>query len=260
MGSARPIMLRGQPIAGGIMPAICTPLLARTREALLAEISEVLPKRPDVVEWRVDFFDALGDTGLVIDTAQALRAAAQGVPLLFTRRAAEEGGERVDLSESRVVELYEAVCAARCVDLIDYELAHSAEAFGRLREASRSQGIALIGSYHDFHSTPSSAAIVERFREAQKRGADVGKVAVMPKSPADVLTLLAATFDASRTLDIAIIGMSMGEYGSVSRMVGAVFGSALTFAVGKASSAPGQIPIEELREIVVSVRRSTGDA
>jgi 3-dehydroquinate dehydratase-1 len=52
--------------------------------------------------------------------------------------------------------------------------------------------------------------------------------------------------------------MSMGGYGSVSRMVGIVFGSALTFAVGKSSSAPGQIPIEELRTVLATVRRAAG--
>jgi 3-dehydroquinate dehydratase-1 len=50
--------------------------------------------------------------------------------------------------------------------------------------------------------------------------------------------------------------MSMGGFGSVSRMVGGVFGSSVTFAVGKASSAPGQIPIEELRATLATVSRS----
>ena len=256
MRSARPIMLRGQPIAGGAMPAICTPLVGGTRDALLSEMAEILPRQPDVVEWRADFFEGIGDLRPVLDTARALRAAAKGVPLLFTCRAAEEGGERLDLPESGVLELYEAVCAARCVDLVDYELSHPAEAFARLREASRNQGIALIGSYHNFDSTPPAAALLATFRDAEARGADVGKVAVMPRSPADVLTLLAATFEANQRLDIALISMSMGRYGSLSRMIGGVFGSALTFAVGKASSAPGQMPIEELRSVLAAVRRS----
>ncbi len=69
----------------------------------------------------------------------------------------------------------------------------------------------------------------------------------MPKGPLDVLTLLRATYDASQSLPLPLISMSMGPYGSLSRMVGFVYGSALTWAVGKSSSAPGQIPIEDLR-------------
>ena len=51
----------------------------------------------------------------------------------------------------------------------------------------------------------------------------------------------------------------MGAYGSLSRMVGFVYGSALTWAVGKSSSAPGQVPIEDLRA-VLAPRGLTGAA
>ena len=258
MTRARPITLRGKPVAGGTVPVICTPLVGRTRDDVLSELGAVLPKQPDVIEWRVDYFRAIDDAALVIDTGRALKSAAAGVPILFTRRSANEGGERVALSEAGVVALYETVCAAGCVDLIDYELANPAESFERVRAASRRSDIALVGSYHNFESTPPLEALLGKFRDAQARGADVGKVAVMPKSPEDVLTLLAATHRASASLDLPLISMSMGAYGSVSRMVGGVFGSALTFAVGKASSAPGQMPIEELRTVLAAVRRATG--
>jgi 3-dehydroquinate dehydratase I len=260
MAGAKPITLHGKPLAGGAIPVICTPLVGSTPAELLAEVASVLPKQPDVIEWRVDYFAALGDTPTVIDTAHRLKAACGNLPILFTRRAANEGGRNVSLSEPRVVQLYEAVCAARCVDLIDYELSHPGEAFERLRAASRQHEIALVGSYHNFQSTPPAEALVAKFRDARTKGADIGKVAVMPKSPADVLTLLAATYEANASLDIPLISMSMGGYGSVSRMIGGVFGSALTFAVGQSSSAPGQIPIEELRTVLATVRRSVGDA
>ena len=258
MSKTKPITLHGEPVAGGAIPVICTPLVGRTREEVLSEVAAVLPKHPDVLEWRVDFFGGIGDTGLVLDTARALKAAARDLPILFTRRSASEGGEPVALAEAAVVELYAAVCAARCVDVIDYELSNPGEHFRRLRTASREHGIAMVGSYHNFQSTPDSEALLAKFRDAQARGADIGKVAVMPKEPGDVLKLLSATWEASRSLDIPLISMSMGPYGSVSRMVGGVFGSALTFAVGKSSSAPGQIPIEELRAVLATVRRAVG--
>jgi 3-dehydroquinate dehydratase-1 len=78
----------------------------------------------------------------------------------------------------------------------------------------------------------------------------------MPKDPEDVLTLLGALWRASAAGSIPLIGMSMGGFGSVSRIVGGVFGSALTFAVGKSSSAPGQIAIEDLRIALNTVGRS----
>jgi 3-dehydroquinate dehydratase-1 len=95
-----------------------------------------------------------------------------------------------------------------------------------------------------------------KFIEAAHLGADIAKVAVMPKDPQDVLVLLAATLKASQTLGVPLISMSMGGLGSLSRIMGWVYGSAATFAVGKGSSAPGQIAIEELRAMLATVRRA----
>jgi 3-dehydroquinate dehydratase-1 len=87
-------------------------------------------------------------------------------------------------------------------------------------------------------------------------GADVAKVAVMPKTEQDVLALLAATDRARRTISLPLISMSMGGIGSLSRIMGWVYGSAATFAVGKSSSAPGQIAIEDLRSVLATVRKA----
>jgi 3-dehydroquinate dehydratase-1 len=55
---------------------------------------------------------------------------------------------------------------------------------------------------------------------------------------------------------LPLISMSMGAYGSLSRMIGWAFGSTVTFAVGKDSSAPGQVPIEELRAVLQATRKA----
>ncbi len=235
---------------------ICTPLVGKTPEAVLGELSIILPKTPDVIEWRVDFFKDIANTATVIDVAGLIKKAAGAIPIIFTCRSSNEGGERITLDGASVVKLYVAVCASRQVDIIDYELSNPADHRAQLRRASRENAVSMILSYHNFHSTPEAAVLVAKFTEAEQLGADIAKVAVMPKSPEDVLTLLGATWRASEAGGIPLIGLSMGGFGSVSRMTGGVFGSALTFAVGKSSSAPGQIPIEELRAVLVTVRKS----
>ena len=50
--------------------------------------------------------------------------------------------------------------------------------------------------------------------------------------------------------------MSMGPYGSLTRLFGWTFGSALTFAVGASSSAPGQVPIEDLNTVLAILQKS----
>jgi 3-dehydroquinate dehydratase I len=256
MAPVKPIEIRGRTVAGGAQPLICTPLVGRTRGAVLDELAAVMPKKPDLIEWRIDFFEAIADTGLVIDLARALKAGAGDAPILLTCRSSREGGERIPLADTGVVALLEAACAAGCIDLIDYELSNAAPDLRRLRAVSREHGVAMIMSYHNFQSTPDAAALVAKFTAAAGEGADIAKVAVMPRGPRDVLTLLEATLTASETLQIPLISMSMGAVGSLSRMFGWVYGSAVTFAVGKASSAPGQIPIDELRAVLAQVRRA----
>ena len=44
--------------------------------------------------------------------------------------------------------------------------------------------------------------------------------------------------------------MAMGGMGVISRMAGQVFGSAVTFAALGTVSAPGQVPLEKLKEVL----------
>jgi 3-dehydroquinate dehydratase I len=256
MTPPRRIQLSGKPVGSDAFPLIITPLVGRTPEAIADELAAILPKAPDILEWRVDFFDAIGDTARVIGTARALRAAAGGIPVLLTRRNATEGGQKVAIAEPEVVALYEAVCQARAVELIDYELSNDRGDIARLRGVSAANGVAMVMSFHDFQRTPAADVLEGKFALAQQLGADVGKVAVMPQDPADVLTLLGATQRASQALPIPLISMSMGAIGSISRMIGWVYGSAATFAVGKSSSAPGQVAIDELRAVLATLRQT----
>ncbi len=256
MQIAKPIELRGKPVAGGKFPLICTPLVGRTREQILNEVQVVLAKKPDILEWRVDFFEGIGSAADVISVAGAIKAAAAGVPLLFTRRSIREGGEKIALSEEQVIALYKAVCESRQIDVIDFEMSNDPAHIAVVRETSKANDIKLILSFHNFSFTPGLETLGQRFLQAEQSGADIAKVAVMPRNLEDVLTLLSATLAASQKLRIPLISMSMGPYGSLTRLFGWTFGSALTFAVGASSSAPGQVPIEDLNTVLGILQRS----
>ena len=257
MNAAKVIDIRGCSL-GGLTPLICSPLVGRTRERVLTEAAIVVAKKPDVVEWRVDFFGAIGDTAVVLDTATALRAVVGDAPIIFTRRSKREGGETVALDEEGVVRLYDAVGASRLVDFLDFEIGNDPEHVRRVVANAHAHKIRVILSYHNFGYTPGQDILVQHFLEAERLGGDVGKVAVMPRDRTDVLTLLAATAEADAKAHIPLISMSMGPLGSVTRMIGGVFGSALSFAVGEGSSAPGQMPIADLRSVHEIIERARG--
>ena len=258
--AVKPLVVNGAPVAGGRLPAICAPLIGRTADAVLAELAAVLPKSPDVLEWRVDHFAAITRVDDVVAVARRIRAAAHGVPLIFTRRSEREGGAQAAIADDHALALYEAVCAERCADFVDWELSSGPASLARARAAAHANGIALIASFHDFRATPAASVLLDTFARAARAGADVAKVAVMPSDARDVLTLLDATWQASRSLAIPLISMSMGPLGAVSRIAGFLYGSALTFGVGAASSAPGQLAIDELRATLETMRRASGAA
>ena len=256
MNQTRPIQVQGKLLGGGTLPVIITPLVGKTLAVILDEVAAIVPKKPDLLEWRIDFFEAIGDVKSVVDAALAIRQASGGIPVLLTRRNVSEGGMPIPIAEPAVVAMYAAACQARCVEMIDYELSNAPEDLKLLREVSAANGIALIMSYHNFQLTPDAEMLDSKFAAAERLGADVAKVAVMPTNEQDVLTLLAATDRARQALKIPLISMSMGGIGSLSRIMGWVYGSAATFAVGKSSSAPGQIAIEDLRAVLATVRRA----
>jgi 3-dehydroquinate dehydratase-1 len=257
MEAGKRIEIRGKTL-GGDTPLICTPLVGRTRERVLAEAASVIAKNPDVIEWRVDYFEAIGDTAAVLETGRALRAAVGNAPIIFTRRSIKEGGKPIAIGDEEIVRLYDAVGASGLVDFLDFEMSNEAEHVRSVRESARGHGARVILSYHNFGYTPGLDFLVQRFLEAERLGADVAKVAVMPRDRADVLTLLAATAQAEAKARIPLISMSMGPLGSVTRMIGGVFGSSLSFAVGEGSSAPGQMPIADLRAVFDVIGRARG--
>lgn len=256
MQTGKPILINGKPLGSGRFPTICTPLVGHTREQVLAELALVVVKQPDLLEWRVDFFQDIDNTSAVVALAADIRQAAAGIPVLFTRRSIREGGESIPLDEAGVVALIESVCASGQIELVDFEMNNNPADIAQVRAAAQKHGVALVLSFHNFQSTPSQEIIEQRFEQAQNLGADVAKIAVMPQRLEDVLAVFGATLASSQKLAIPLISMSMGGYGSLTRLFGWVFGSAMSFAVGAAASAPGQVPIEDMDTVLALLQKS----
>lgn len=243
-------------VIGAGIPKICVPLVGRTLAQLKEEAEYLLSADLDIVEWRVDFFEHVEDIGKVKEALAVIREILKDIPLVFTFRSAKEGGEK-EVPAKYYVQLNQAIAETGHVDLIDVEL-FSAEADVRaLISTAHAHGVKVIISNHDFHKTPPKEEIVGRLRKAQELGGDLPKIAVMPQSPADVLTLLQATYEMKEQYaDRPIITMSMAGKGVISRLAGEVFGSALTFGAAKKVSAPGQVAVGELRHIVTLLHKS----
>lgn len=245
---SRIVEVRGVRLGEGL-PKICVSLTGRTREELREEAGLLRTVDLDFAEWRVDFFAEVDSIDAVSEELAELRSLLGDIPLIFTFRSAREGGQR-ELPTEAYVRLNREAAASGHADMIDIELFAGDEAVRELTaEASRLGAVSIV-SNHDFNATPSQEELVSRLRRARELGADVPKIAVMPRNPGDVLTLLAATYEVSSEEQGPIITMSMDKAGAVSRIAGGTFGSALTFGAAKNASAPGQLAVTELRGIL----------
>lgn len=252
-----PVIVRNIAIGEG-RPKICVPIVASTKEAILQEASSFHQLPVDVVEWRADWFDRVFDTSQVLETAKSLRNTLGELPLLFTFRTAREGGEK-EISPETYAALNIAAAESGFVDLIDAELFTGDQIVKHIIENAHKAGVKVIASNHDFQKTPPKEELIRRLCNMQDAGADIAKIAVMPQSRQDVLTLLDATLE-MREYHAAgpIITMSMSGTGVISRLTGEFFGSALTFGAAKKASAPGQIDVQQLAEVLSIIHHSQG--
>lgn len=249
------VEVRGVRIGEGI-PKICVPIVGTTRDEILAAAKSFESVKKDVVEWRADWFNGVFDFAQVEAVMIELRQVLGNTPVLFTFRTANEGGEKA-IEPAAYAELNKRAAATGLIDLVDVEAFTGDEVVRDIIESAHESGVVVVASNHDFEKTPEKDEIVRRLRKMQELGADIPKIAVMPQSRKDVLTLLSATEEmASKYADRPIITMSMSATGLISRLCGECFGSALTFgAVGKAS-APGQMNASDLSEILNLIHTS----
>ena len=243
------IKVRNLEIGTG-MPKICVPIVGKTVPEILENAKSAVQAKADVVEWRVDWYEDVFSFECVEHVLRKLCEITGEIPLLFTFRTLQEGGEQA-IELLAYQELNERAAGTKLVDLIDAELSSGEETVKKLIKTAHDHQVKAVVSNHDFEKTPSKEEIVKRLRKMQELGADLPKIAVMPQCKKDVLTLLTATEEmAHRYADRPIITMSMAKDGVVSRMCGEVFGSALTFGTAGKASAPGQIEVGKLREVL----------
>lgn len=238
------------------MPKICVPLVGTTLSELREEAEALQVLAPDVVEWRSDFFGEVEDIAAVMEMLEELQRLLPEIPLIFTFRSAREGGEK-EISTEYYIRLNKAAAASGLIDILDVELSGDEADVRGLIAAAHSNAVFVIVSNHDFQGTPPQEEIISRLRRAQELGGDLPKIAVMPQSTGDVLTLLAATnIMQEQYADRPIITMSMAGEGVISRLAGEIFGSALTFGAAHKPSAPGQVAVAELRSVLELLHRS----
>ena len=243
------VTVRGIEFGSG-MPKISLPDVGQTEDDKLKQAQKALSRQPDCMELRIDCFLEVADVEKVLHTLKRLRNTIGEMVLLFTFRSDREGGRQA-ITVADYQRLCKQVCESGFIDLLDVEAFMQDGLLNSVSRMAHDNGVYVVGSNHDFDSTPEEQEIVRRLRFMDDGGADLPKIAVTPQKERDVLTLLSATLQYYEMGgEKPIITMSMGDMGMISRIAGEIFGSSLTFAVMDEASAPGQLPIDQVKEVL----------
>ncbi len=247
-------VIKGKKIGQG-RPLVCVPVMERRRDDIIKEIAYLSQSRTDMIEWRLDVFDGFCNCNAIREVLDAVAPILGDKIFLYTFRSKKQGGE-AEIDAETLENLQELAMESKCVDLVDLEYFEEEHPMRKIRKL-QAGGVHVVTSHHDFTETPKPEVMQMLLEEMCAGGADIVKLAVMPKNVTDVLHLLAVTARFhEENPDTPIITMSMGKMGNISRLCGETFGSCVTFGAHKKSSAPGQYEMNSLLEILDAIHES----
>jgi 3-dehydroquinate dehydratase/shikimate dehydrogenase len=221
------------------LPRVCVAVIGSDASNMI-EKAEAVIRDNSFLEFRLDY---LSKPALALPKIKRFMETHPGTVAIATCRRVAAGGKFRGSIASQLNVLAKA--AASGCQLLDVELQTASKSKPAQLVKLRSKA-ALILSYHDFRATKKLEQTLEKML---KYPADFYKVVSTATTLADNVTMI--KFLAKEGDKHSLIGMSMGEQGIISRVLGVRAGSVFTFAsagVGE-ETAPGQVTAQELRNV-----------
>lgn len=233
--------------------------MGRTEEEILCQINLINVSQNnqliDMVEIRADYFQGLGSPDEVKRLMTAVQRELSGKIVLFTIRSEKEGGQKLPSEITDIDGINRLVISNKLADIVDVELSDGNPSKRELAELAHDNAVKIIMSYHNFDTTPEQEFMTAKLEAMRNMGADIIKIAVMPESIHDVHRLMEAATYTKEKLDVPIVAISMGAIGVITRISGALYGSDITFGTLGQASAPGQIPVSDLKRMMDDIER-----
>jgi 3-dehydroquinate dehydratase / shikimate dehydrogenase len=209
---------------------ICISVAANEMNHLYSQMREALCNA-DMVELRLDHLPVL-DIPMII-----ARCKNYPLPLILTLRSQAQGGFFKGSEEFRL-RLIEQLAEIKSA-YIDLEHTISPEFLLSFRE--KFPTIKIILSYHDFERTPEDLEAL--LSDLQKKPADYYKIATKANTTLDSLRMLLFLKGKPN-----VVGLCMGELGTITRILGPKLNSTWTYAAlnQENATAPGQLTAHTL--------------
>lgn len=234
---------------GNGKPKVCVPLTGSTEEEIIREAEAAYRCQAEVIEWRADFFEHWREENAVMRVLKSIRMAIGDKVFFFAFRTQDEGGF-VSVKDEEYETIVRLAIDSRLIDLVDIECCVSEYRAMNLIAYAKEKNVFCMGSNHSFMKTLTVGEMEYRVRYMQKLGVDMVRIAVTVDRKRELFRLLSASFDLCEDLDFPLAIYAMGEQGSFSRVVCEFFGSCMTFGYLDRQSAPGQIDVRDLAEMV----------
>ncbi|WP_436872476.1 type I 3-dehydroquinate dehydratase [Acinetobacter haemolyticus] len=230
------------------------PITAKTKEQAIAQAKVIAANQDaDLAEFRIDLLDFAADTKQVIALGHELKKVLGNKPVIATIRTHNEGGQ-LTISDADYGKTYQAYLKQPFMDMLDIEMFRDQQVAKNTVQLAHDKKVLVVMSNHDFKKTPSEDEIVKRLLKQDELGADILKIAVMPQNKQDVFTLMNATLKVSQLSNKPLLTMSMGKLGTISRIATANMGGSFSFGMIGEASAPGQIDVTQLKQLLKTVQ------
>lgn len=242
------LIIKGHKLDEG-RPLICVPVIEQKRADILHEIDILCKKGAAMIEWRADWYEDVKQPEAVAGILKEMQPLVSDTILLVTFRSRAQGGER-ELTQEQRRAFYCMAAESDAADIVDVESFETADV-AELVQTLQKKGTAVIASHHNFQKTPEDGELKQILEQLAESGADIVKLAVMPNEVTDVFRLLSVTHDFKEAhRELPVVTMSMGGYGVISRICGELYGSCITFGSHEKPSAPGQLQMDALAQIL----------
>jgi len=203
--------------------------VARTRHKhTIQEHLDVAAQGAKLVELRMDYI------ARSVELARVLKNRPTAV--VVTCRRKQDGGRWEKSEEDRLMLLRQSI--AQGVEYVDLE-EDTAAKIPRYGKTKR------IISYHNFEGVPQDLEAIHA--RLAKLDADIVKVAVQANSFEDSIRVI----ELMRNAKIPTIGIAMGDYGSMTRILATRYGAPFTYCVFNLDRrvAPGQLSYQDMKKI-----------
>jgi 3-dehydroquinate dehydratase/shikimate dehydrogenase len=206
----------------------------------MLENAEQSVRENHFVEFRLDY---LANPAAILPKLKTFLYERGEVTAIATCRRAATGGKFKGTINAEL-EVLEKAAQVGC-HLIDVELQTAEHMKPAQMKKLRSYGAALIISHHDFEATRDLDKVFDRILPFQP---EFVKIVSTAKTLSDNVAMM--RFLDRRRDEANLIGIVMGDQGTISRVLGLRAGSVFTFAAPQAGAetGPGQIDARTLRE------------